>query len=173
MTHRHLRRKALPGVAVLASLALWGCGGSIGVMESMDGTGVEVCAPQEEGTGRAVIAMSELRVIGDRDVTVTEVALVDPEGLRLLGHDFGAFEDPDFRRVGFDYTTFGPPTSPTTQTLEAGEAYVLKVGLEGGPSGGSSPAVAISYRLNETSRVETMHTLIAMRVAAAGEVCAG
>lgn len=157
----------------LASLALWGCGGSISVLESMDGTGVEVCTPQQQGTGRAVIAISEFKVTGDRDVTVTEVALVDAQGLELVGYDFGDFEDPDFRIVGYDYETHGPPAQFTETTLRAGNSYVIKVGLAAGKEGGSASAVAVKYRAGDYAPVATLRTQIEMQVAAAGEVCTG
>lgn len=151
-----------------------GCTGSDGgPLESTDQPGAVVCTPQEPGTGRAVIAISELTVAGDADVTITSVSLVDAEGLAIAGYDVGDAEDPDFRVVGDDYGTYGPPDAPFDPVLEAGASYVLKLGLTAEPSGGRATAAAIEYHVGDSDAVQTTQTRVEMEVAAAGAVCSG
>lgn len=168
------RAARLSAAAAVAGLLLMGCAGTEdGPLESTDEPGAVVCTPQEPGTGRAVIALSELRVTGDDDVTITSVSLVDAEGLAIVGYDVGDVEDPDFRVVGDDYGSYGPPDARSDPVLEAGASYVLKVGLTAEPSGGRATAAAIDYHVGDSDAVHTTQTRVEMEVAAAGAVCSG
>ncbi len=123
-----------------------------------------------------MIAMSVVSLSDDRDVTVTAVTLVDPDGLELIGHDFGPADDDEsysaYAIVGGDYDTLGPPDDPVS-TLTAGHSYLVEVGLAAAPEGGATHGVEIEYRVHASNDTRTVQTAVTMQVAAAGEVCTG
>lgn len=169
MSHAPGQRLALVGVLAGASLLFAACTppapASLSIVDEVGGV---VCVPQESGTGRAVIALSEVDAV-DGDVAVSSVNLVNSVGVRLLAFEMVDADFPRARLVSNDYVNDQPSSEPN-HSLVNGRRYVVKVGLQADLGGGSADALALTYVGG--SRGETVaETRIAMVVAAAGEAC--
>ncbi|MGP7960561.1 hypothetical protein ACTVCO_07075 [Sanguibacter sp. A247] len=169
MTRSTGQRPAVCGVLACVPFLVVACtpatSSSLTVADEEEAT---VCSPQQAETGRAVIALSEVDTVGG-DVAIKNIALISPDNLTLLGFDMVDADDPAARVVTDDYDTYAPPPAPT-RDLKAESRYVVKVGLQTDPGGGTAEALAITY-VDLTGTEHVVETRIAMRLAAAGVAC--
>lgn len=157
--------RALVGVMAVGVL-LSGCSGA-GALQSADGEGITVCTPQD-ALGRVIFGVSFLQNTSSRSVMVTDMELVDAEGLVLIGGLVLDLDDPMAHYVGNEWETRGP--GPVTNTeVQPGARKALTVGLQAQESGGSARAVRIAYL--DQHRRHTVDTRIEMVVVPAGGKC--
>lgn len=159
---------------VVTLLAATGCGlvGGRGALSVVGdpGDSSAVCTPQDE-EGRAVISLDLLRNDGSGAVTVSELVLVNADGLRIIAAGtYDVEDDPPYSGVN-SYEGRNGPEGFEFDAVESGQTVELTLVLEALPAGGHADAVEVVYSSGRSQR--SVQTTMSVELAPAGEWCFG
>lgn len=159
----------LAAAALLVAGMQVGCAGPGRAVTTLDGDLATSCTPADE-EGRAVFGISGMRNASVSTAEVTDVQLVDADGMELIGFELRPMDDEDAHVVGLDYDRFGPSAVVLPHEMAGGEEVVTLVGVRVAPgTSGSADAIALSFRGDDGAG--EARTLVAMQVVPAGEAC--